>query len=436
MNNTSTRRIRILTATMLLCMLVVYPSKTTLKAQNMPFEGAPYSLDQCIYYALKHQKNIENATFDKYLAEKRVKEIKGNGLPQVSGSAQFQHVVKLPTSLIDITRFQLDPTQVLPPNLPDSIRFASAQFGVNYNLSLGASVTQLLFDGSFFIGLKAAREFVDLQELNIRRTEIETQVAVTKAYYSALVNEERARLLRTNLKRLDKLLATTKGLFKEGFAEKVDVDRLTIAKNNLAQENRKISRLVDLGYDLLKFQMGMPIQENIRLDDKITNSDQVPAISSLVLDPASAENRLEMSILQQSIRLQERDAQRNRVGLFGTLVAFGNYNLQTFRPRFFSIETKDKWFPNYFWGLSYNVTFFDGLQKRARIQKANLEVSKLRNQMAIFEQSVLLESRNASVGVTNAWTDVENARENQELAEEVYRISTTKYKEGVGSNLE
>lgn len=436
MNNTSVRRNRTLFAILLLCILVVRPAPQSLFAQTAPRDGAPYSLNQCIEYALTHQKNIENATFDKYIAEKQVDEVLGVGLPQISGSAQYQQYFKLPSSLIDITRFQLDPTVVLPPNLPDSIRFAAAQFGVKYNLTVGAQVTQLLFDGSFFVGVKAAREFVNLQELNIRRTEIETQVAVTKAYYSAQVNEERSRLLTANMERLAKLLKTTEGLYKEGFAEKIDVDRLTINYNNLEQEKRKIDRLVELGYDLLKFQMGMPVEMAIRLDERITDQDQVPAISTLAIDGSSAEKRLEMDILRQSIRLQELNIKRNRVGLFGSLVAFGNYNLQTFRPRFFSIETEEKWFPNSFFGLSYNVTFFDGLQKRSRTQKAQLEISKVRNQMAMFEESVKLETRNASTSVTNAWTDVENARKNQELAEEVYRIATTKYKEGVGANLE
>jgi outer membrane protein TolC len=307
---------------------------------------------------------------------------------------------------------------------------------LNYNLTLGAQVTQLLFDGSFFVGLKAAREFANLQEINVRRSEVETAVAVTKAYYSALVNEERAQLLTSNLTQLTELLNTTAALYQEGFAEKVDVDRLTITRNNLEVQKRKTERLVELGYDLLKFQMGMPVDQDLELMDRIADSFEVPPLESLVITGNYAQNRIEYDQLNQGILLNELDVKRNRAGGFGTLALFGNYNYQTFRPRFFNIETETKWFPNSFIGLSYNVVFFDGLAKQARVQKANFEIAKLRNQMEMFEQGVQLELRSASANLANTLADVESARKNKELAEEVYRIATTKYKEGVGSNLE
>ncbi|MEM0996557.1 MAG: TolC family protein [Bacteroidota bacterium] len=424
----------------LLSLFLLGPAAGSLQAQGDEASGSAYSLEQCIAYAMRNQKNIQNATFDKYIAQKRVKELIGIGLPQVTGSAQYQAYIQLPVSLIDIGNFQLDPTSAIPQEvldtLPDAVRYQSAQFGVNHNLTLGAQITQLLFDGTFFVGIRAAREFTNLQEINIRRTEVETAVAVTNAYYTALLNEERARLLTSNLERITKLVANTDALYKEGFAEKVDVDRLTITRNNLQRETKKTTALVALGYDLLKFQMGMPIEEELRLSERIVDLANVPQLEDLTMEGNFAQGRIEYQQLQQGIVLQEMDRKRNAAATWGSLVAFGNYNYQTFRPRFFSLDVEDKWFSNSFVGLSYNVTFFDGLQKRSRIQKIDLEISKLRNQADVFEQSVLLELRNASTQVVNAWTDVEAAEKNQELAEEVYRISTTKYREGIGSNLE
>lgn len=424
----------------LLVLALLWPALGGLHAQAEEPSGTPYSLNQCIAYAMRHQKNIQNATFDKYIAEKQVKELIGVGLPQVTGSAQYQQYFQLPQSIIDIGRFQLDPSNQLTEEqinaLPDDIRYQTAQFGLKYNMTLTGQVTQLLFDGSFLVGVKAAKEFANLQEINIRRTEVETAVAVTKAYYSALLNEERAELLDANLAQLEKLLETTEGLYEEGFAEKVDVDRLTITRNNLVIQKRKTERLVELGFDLLKFQMGMPISQDLELVDRITESYELPPLESLVMEGSFAENRFEYEQMRQGIQLNELDAKRNRMGVFGSLALFGNYNLQTFRPRFFSIGTEKTWFPNSFFGLSYNVTFFDGLQKKSRIQKANLEISKLRNQMHMFEQGMELELRSAAATVSNAWMDVESARKNEELAKEVFRIATTKYSEGVGSNLE
>jgi outer membrane protein TolC len=418
----------------LLILALVWPAFASLEAQDAVPSGTPYTLDQCIAYAMQNQKNIQNATFDKYIAEKQVKELLGVGLPQVSGSAQYQQYIQLPQSLIDITAFPGGPTVDQIP--PGTDRFVTAQFGLKYNLNVGVSATQLLFDGSYLVGVKAAKEFASLQEINIRRTEVETAVAITKAYYSALLSEERAQLLNTNLAQLDKLLETTEGLYKEGFAEKVDVDRLAITRNNLVIQKRKTERLVDLGFDLLKFQMGMPVSQELELVDRITESYELPPLESLVMEGSFVENRYEFDQMNQGIRLNELDVKRNRMGVFGTLALFGNYQLQTARPTFFDIDASQKWFPNSFFGLSYNVTFFDGLQKSARIQKANLEIAKLRNQMDMFEQGMELEMRSAAATVSNAWMDVESAKQNEELAKEVFRIATTKYSEGVGSNLE
>ena len=198
-----------------------------LASANLPAQsGLPYSLEQCIAYGIRNGKNIKNAQFDTYLAQKQVNEFKGIGLPQVTANAGFQQYGDFPISLIDIASFP--GAGVLPDGLPDSLRFATAQFGVKYNATVGGQVTQLLFDGSFFVGLKAAKAFVDLSAINVERTEIETAVNITKPYYSALVNDERSKLLTTNLSRLEDLLANTEALFKEGFVEKIDVDRLRI----------------------------------------------------------------------------------------------------------------------------------------------------------------------------------------------------------------
>lgn len=198
----------------------------------------------------------------------------------------------------------------------------------------------------------------------------------------------------------------------------------------------KVERMVSLGYDMLKFQMGMPINQDITLTERITDKDELPTLETLVMDGNFHENRIEMRLMEEQIHLQELNITRNRAGLFGSLVAFGNFSYQTNRPRFFELNLNKTWFPNSLMGLSYNVTIFDGLQKRARVQTGQIEIAKVKNQMDMFEQSVQLELRSASTSVINTWTDVEMARENKVLGEEVYRVATTKYSEGVGSNLE
>lgn len=419
-------------------LLFVVTAFAALPAQEIvsPDGARAYSLDAAIQYALKQNRNIQNARFDTYIAQKQVNELRGVGLPQVNLNASYTNYFELPVSVIDIRNFPSGDATPIPPGLPDSIYFQTANFGLTHNATVDGQISQLLFDGTFFIGLKAAKEFVNLTAINELRTQEEVAVNVAKAYYGALVNEERARLLSLNLNRLDTILSTTQALYEQGFAEKVDVDRLRIQFNNLQVEKQKVDRMVALGYDLLKFQMGMPIEKDIVLSERIEDNDELIPLEDLQMRGNFADNRIEMSLFRQQIQLQELDIKRNKVGFMGSLVGFVSANYTTARPRFFNLDIDPNWFRTSLFGLQYSVTVFDGRQARSRIQKASLNIDKIRNNMYMFEQSVQIESRNASVGVVNAYADVENARRNVELAEEVSRISSVKYEEGVGSNLE
>ncbi len=421
----------------LLLLIIAFLTSPVL-AQNPPGgDGKQFTMKQAMAYALRNQRSIENAKFETYIAEKRVKELVGIGLPQISFSGNYTQYTELPVSVIDIRNFDLDPTAPgVPEGLPDSIYFQTANFGIRHNATGQADLSQLIFDGSWIVGLQAAKEFKNLNEINLERTKEQAAVQVAKAYYNALVGEERSKLLDANVERLRGLLTSTEALYKNGFAEKVDVDRLRIQLNNLEVEQRKTERLVELGYDLLKFQMGMPVNDEIVLTDRIDADMELETPEDLDLEADYSEQRLETKLLRQQIKLNELDIKRNRLGSFGTLAGFASVNYTTARPRFFSLDINPNWFRSTLFGIQYNVTIFDGVQKRSRIQQTELKIDQLRNDLETFRESAMMETRSAITNVVNAYADVDNARRNLELSEEVYRISTTKYEEGIGSNLE
>lgn len=432
---------RLLSQFAAILLLFITISTTSVQAQNPPGgDGLQFTMKQSIAYALRNQKSIENARFETYIAEKRVRELLGIGLPQVNASANYTQYLELPVSVIDGSNFTIGVDTSMPPidweNLADDQRYFTANFGIKHNASVQGDISQLIFDGSWIVGVQAAKEFTSLSEINMQRTEEEVAVNVAKAYFNALAGEERAKLLGANVSRLKGLLESTKALYEQGFAEKVDVDRLQIQLNNLEVEERKVYRLVDLGYDLLKFQMGMPIEEVIILTDRIDDNVELAPLEELAMDADYSEQRLETQLLKKQIHLNEMDIKRNRLGAFGTLAGFASLNYTTARPTFFKIDLEKNWFRSSLFGIQYNVTIFDGLQKKARIEQTTLKIDQLRNNLDMFRESAKLETRSAISSVVNAYADVENAKRNVELSEEVYRISTTKYEEGIGSNLE
>ena len=262
----------------------------TLKAQQT--EPYQFSLQQAIDFALKHQSAVLNADIDVQIAKNKVNETTGIGLPQVSTNFSFQDFVKVPVSLIP-GEFFGEPAGTFIP----------VQFGVKYQSTLGLEASQLLFDGSYLVGLQASKTYKELSIRNSKRTKIETAVAVTKAYYSVLVSNEQLSLLDANLTRLKKSLNDTEAYFKNGFVEKIDLDRLKVLSNNLETERQNVIRLLDLNTKLLKFQMGMPIETGLKLTDGISDIQ----IDTQVLLPDSNAyiNRVEYSLLQTQKKLNE-----------------------------------------------------------------------------------------------------------------------------------
>ena len=381
---------------------------------------AAFSLKQALDYAQNHQVSILNARIDEDIAKNTVKQTIGIGLPQVSGNANFQDFVKLPTSLLPGDFFGQPGTQV------------PVQFGVKYQSLVGLDFNQLLFDGSYLVGLQASKTFKELSNKNLARTRIETAVAVTKAYYSVLVSNEQLSLIDANLDRLRKSLSDTESLFKNGFVEKIDLDRLTVFKNNLETERENVIRLLALNVNLLKFQMGMTISSRLTLTDSITNLQTDQAV--VARDSTAYRNRIEYSLLQTQKKLNEFDLKRYKSQFLPSLSAFGNTS-QSFQSNNFS-ELFSTSFPSTIIGLRLSVPIISGGIKLSQVRNAKLVILKTQNDLVNLQNGINLEVEQAQTTYANSLKSLDNQKRNMELAQEVLRVSKIKYEQGVGSSIE
>jgi outer membrane protein len=290
----------------------------------------------------------------------------------------------------------------------------------------------LIFDGSYLVGLKASKTYKELSTKNTARTRIETAVAVTKAYYSVLVSNEQLALVDANIERLKKSLNDTEQLFKNGFAEKIDVDRLTVLNNNLLTERENIIRLLALNVNLLKFQMGMTIGSSLSLKDRISdvNTNNTP-----VLNDGSAYNRrIEYSLLQTQKKLNELDVKRYKSAFLPNLSAFGNFSRSFQNDSFSSLY--DRSFPTSLIGLKLSIPILSGGQKLYDLRNARLESLKTDNNLINLQNSIDLEVAQTQTAYVNGQKSLENQRRNMDLAKEVLRVTKIKYDQGVGSSLE
>jgi outer membrane protein len=397
------------------------------------------TLQQAIEFAYQHQKNVLNAEIDAQIADKKVDEIIGMGVPQLSASFDIKDFEKIPTTTFPdfitpsvynvlfnenvIPRRDLGPVQQFP-----------IQFGTKWNATAGLNASQLIFQPSYIVGVQASKTYRELSQKSLTRTKIETAVAVTKAYYAVLVSRERAKLLDANIARVEKLKNDTKAMYDNGFVEKIDYDRVALTYNNLNTEKENVHRLTLLSEYMLKFQVGMPVSSDVTLTDSLTDA-QIKTIT-LSSEKPDVSKRIEYSLLESQKRFSTLDLKRYRVQYLPTLVAYGSVSANALRTEFDIFDTDKKWYPTALIGATLSWNLFDGLQRERKIDQAKLELKKIENQMDDVNNALTLEAESNRTMLQNALASLNTQSANLELANEVVRVTKLKYDEGVGSNLE
>ncbi|MGZ3757471.1 MAG: TolC family protein [Mucilaginibacter sp.] len=393
-----------------------------------PNKPTNFTLADCINYAYAHQDSVLNAGLDVRSADYKIKETIGTGLPQINGSVSFQDFIKPPVSVgpAGIFTGQIDPNG---PVVPFPIG------AVKYNNTYSLTASQLLFSGTFLVGLQAVKTYKELSQRSLVRSKIQTNVNVTKAYYQVLVSNEQIKLLDANITQLKQQLDQTIQQNKQGFVEKIDVDRLSVQYNNLTTNRENVIRSLVLNYEMLKFQMGMPIQQEITLVDKLdnVNLDQ-QQVSILNTDTSVYHNRIEYSLLETNVKLNQLDVKSKKAAYLPT----ANFNAgfaEVFQENHFRYLF-DHMYPNNYIGLSINVPIFNGNQRTNQLRQSEISVMKAKNDLENVKNALSLEVSAASISFYNSLQSLNTQKRSRELAQEVLRVSKIKYQQGVGSSIE
>lgn len=398
-----------------------------------------FSLKQAIEFSLQNQKDVLNSQLDAEISTAQVKEIIGIGLPQLSASVDVKDFEKIPTTFLpdfispSVYNILFDENVIPRRDLGNTAVFP-VQFGTRWNASAGLTASQLLFDPTYLIGVKATKTISELAHKNVTRTRLETAVAVTKAYYGVLLLQEKKKVLDANVDRIQKLKEDTKALYENGFVEKLDYDRVQVLHNNMLSERDKFNRLILLSSQVLLFQMGAHPSSQIELTDTLNAAELKNTL--IPAEKTDASKRIEYSILKTQEKLQNYNLSRYKVAYYPNLVAYGSLSTNAQRNEFNFFDRTEKWYPTGVIGATLNLPLFDGFQKNARIRQARLQLRKITNELNSFEQAVQLDVNSNRNAILDALSSLDVQEKNLTLATDIYRTSKLKYDEGVGSNLE
>jgi outer membrane protein len=383
-----------------------------------------FTAQQAAEYAMKNNVQVKNALLDIQLQEQTNRDLTSAAYPQLNANGSFTYNAKIPVSLVPGDFFGQPGT------------FIPVQFGVRYNAIGGITLDQLLFDGQVFVGLQARQTAIDFRAKNAEVTQEMIKANIYKIYYQLIASKTQIQLLDANITRLDKLLHDTREIYKNGFAEKLDVDRISVQMANVQSEKVRVLNQVNNGYLGLKLLIGMPMTDSLVLTEEVTYD----RVKQGLLDGSTFNytDRKEYQYTELGIKLNEYNIKRYKLSKYPTLRLGAFYNTIAQQNEFtYFKDTPGKiWYPSSALTLSVNVPIFHGFSTNAKIASAKLDLQKSVNERENLKLQIQNEVETAKNNFQTAITTLDFQKQNMELAENVYNQTKKKYEAGTGDQIE
>ncbi len=391
---------------------------------GMKAQVREFSLAEAQEYAVKNSYKVKSAGYDLDIADKKIKEVMAQGLPQVGATLDYNYFIQRPTSLIPGEFFD-KPGELI-----------EVQFGAKNNLNFGLQLDQLIFDGRYFIGLQYSKIYMELSEHNVRRSEIDVKALVAETYYNILVSEQSYMVLDSTLSVLEQIRYETGEMLKEGFVEETDYDQLTLTISDIESSQNSISRNSEIMHQLLKYQMGIPLDEEIGLTQ--TLDDVLLQIN--LEEVANAEFNIERNIDYQLINSQEEmkvlKVRNEKASYWPSLNGYFLYTQNAQREAFNFTAGGYPWFPTTSVGVSMNIPILSSGMRKSRVGIAKLELEQIRNNKADISQGLNLNVIRARSGFNTALENFYREKQNVALSLKIYQRTLIKYTEGVITSAE
>ena len=382
------------------------------------------TLKDAIRYALENKADAEKARLEVTKSEYKIQEVRANALPSISASGGMVYNPKLQATYIDGSTFAF-------PGMPASNEPIKMEMGQKWSANAEAKLTQVLFNQTVFMGLKAARTTREFYMLNQQLTENEIIEKVAQAYYQVYQTRQTLENIESNLALTEKTANVVKGLNQSGLSKKIDVDRTTVAVNNLKSARQQALNGVQLSENALKYMIGMPMSEVITLP-----KEGFEANYDLAFEKGNSNTRIELQVLEKQKQLLDLNTKVQRAALYPSLALQATYGYLSMGPKTPIIYgKKDKVYGADYSAitLGVNIPIFSGFGTRAKIHQAQIESQALEATLKDTRLAMDLAYENAHSQLTNNLLTIDSQKENVKLAEEVLLNTQNNYQQGLAS---
>ena len=381
-----------------------------------------FSLENCVAYAQKNNVQVKNSLLSIDAQIQTNREIGAAAFPTIGTNVGGTDYTKIPTSLL--------PAQIFGGTAGT---FIPVQFGTKFNANYGANFQQLLFDGQVFVALQARETSLEMQRKNAAVTEEAIKANIYKIYYQLSASKTQLNILDANIDRLNKLAHDAEIMYKNGFAEKLDVDKVSVQLNNLQTEKIKANNSVAIGYMGLKMLMGMPVKDSLVLTEVI--NEQSLSTDVLVENEFQYGIRKDFQYLSTVKKLSEYNVKRYQLSYLPTVNFSGAYSQNAQRSKFDFFDGGN-WFTTSLLSLNVNLPLFNGFARDARVKRTKIELLQIENQIDALKNNIDNEINQAKLNYISSVATVSFQKKNMQLAENVYQQTKKKFEAGTGSNTE
>jgi outer membrane protein TolC len=309
------------------------------------------------------------------------------------------------------------------------------KFQQPFNFTASATASQLLFDGTWLVGLQAAKSYEDLQKKTVNKSEVQLKNEITKAYYLALVSAENMRLLEESKQSLMVTYRETEALYNAGFTEKDNVDQLSLTLNDLTIQAKYAEEQFKLTKDLLKFQIGMPLANDITLSDSAENLMTTDA-GALLSSAFQPESTLDVQLAQSGLGMQQLNLRAKKAAYMPSLSTFITFQTTAQRKEFNFFDSSKQYFYGNFWGVQMNVPILSGGRRATAVKKVEVEVKRMEDMLDLAKQGAELEYRSAKAELDNAIQVYNSSKSSVLLASNILKNAQIKFKEGIGTSFD
>ena len=384
-----------------------------------------FTLQQAIDYALENNRTAKNAARDIKAAEKQKWETTATGLPQIDASIDYNNWLKQQVSLI--------PAQFFGGNEGE---FAEVLFGTKQTMNATATLSQLLFDGSYLVGLQSAKVFLEISKNAKEKTDLEVRKAVINAYGNVLLAQESVKILEKNKTVLQKNLDETTKIYENGLEEEESVEQLQITLSGVESSLNNTTRLKTLAYQMLNITLGLDIDSNTELIDDLESLTTQHITLELLSTEDNVENTIDYKIAFNDKTAKELLLKLEKSKALPSINAFVNGAYSGNSEEFTFTQSNQKWFGSSLLGVSMNIPIFSSLGRSAATQRAKINLDKAEDDLTEVEQQIKLQIASAKSDYQFAIEDYENKKQNLNLAERIEQKNQTKFFEGISSSFE